>query len=260
MLKKRLIGVVTLKNGRAVQSIGYKRWLPLGSAECLVENLDRWGADEILVLSIDRTKQCLGPDFKLIERLGALGLCTPISYGGGIRSTEDAIQVVHAGADRIVIDGMLHHNPQILHGLAQKLGAQAVIAALPLSIKDDNLLWLDYARNEEVPLTGNTLDLIAGRNVSELLVIDWRNEGQVGNFDMRLLDKFPESLTHLPRIAFGGIGIQTQCKSLLQRNDICGVALGNLLSYREHALQACKEHLQSEILRVPEYECTETSQ
>lgn len=30
MLKKRLIGVVTVKNGWAVQSFGYRRHLPLG--------------------------------------------------------------------------------------------------------------------------------------------------------------------------------------------------------------------------------------
>ena len=35
MLKKRLIGVVTVRRGWAVQSFGYKRWLPLGRPEVL---------------------------------------------------------------------------------------------------------------------------------------------------------------------------------------------------------------------------------
>ena len=46
MIPKRLIGVVIVKDGWAVQSFGYRRWLPLGRPEVLVENLDRWGADE----------------------------------------------------------------------------------------------------------------------------------------------------------------------------------------------------------------------
>ena len=83
MLKKRLIGVVTIKNGWAVQSFGYQRYLPLGKPECLVENLDRWGADEILVHVIDRSVSGEGPDYELLEKFARLGLGTPLIYGGG---------------------------------------------------------------------------------------------------------------------------------------------------------------------------------
>ena len=76
MLKKRLIRVVTIKDGSAVQSFGYGRYLPLGRPECLVENLDRWGADEILVQVIDRTRRSLGPDFALLSKLARIGMGT----------------------------------------------------------------------------------------------------------------------------------------------------------------------------------------
>lgn len=55
MLKKRLVGVITVRRGWAVQSFGYRRWLPLGKAEVLAQNLDRWGVDEIFVQAIDRS-------------------------------------------------------------------------------------------------------------------------------------------------------------------------------------------------------------
>ena len=55
MLKKRLIGVITVKDDWAVQSIGYKSYLPLGKPKIIAENLDRWGVDEIICLSIDRS-------------------------------------------------------------------------------------------------------------------------------------------------------------------------------------------------------------
>ena len=45
MIKKRLIGVVTVRNGIAVQSFGYRRWLPLGRPEVLVEARDDGGFD-----------------------------------------------------------------------------------------------------------------------------------------------------------------------------------------------------------------------
>ena len=57
MIKKRLIGVVTVKDGMAVQSFGYKKYLPLGNPKILIKNLNRWGADEILINVIDDPKK-----------------------------------------------------------------------------------------------------------------------------------------------------------------------------------------------------------
>ena len=54
MLAKRLIGAVIVRDGLAVQSIGYKKWLPIGKPEIVIENLCRWNVDEIAVLYVDR--------------------------------------------------------------------------------------------------------------------------------------------------------------------------------------------------------------
>ena len=67
MYKKRLMGVIVVKDGWAVQSFGYQRYLPLGNPAILAENLNRWGVDEILLLSIERSRKNLGPDFDLLE-------------------------------------------------------------------------------------------------------------------------------------------------------------------------------------------------
>ena len=62
MLKKRLVGAVTIKNSMVVQSFGYNRYLPIGKPKVVVENLDRWGIDVIFIQVIDRSKNNLGPD------------------------------------------------------------------------------------------------------------------------------------------------------------------------------------------------------
>ena len=59
MLKKRIIGSITVLNGWAVQSIGYSQYLPLGRPSVIAENLDRWGADEILIW-IPQTSLAIG--------------------------------------------------------------------------------------------------------------------------------------------------------------------------------------------------------
>lgn len=250
MLKKRLIGVVTVKDGWAVQSFGYRRYLPLGKPEWLVENLDRWGADEILVQCIDRSPRQAGPDFALLARLGAMGLGTPLIYGGGIANVEDGVKVIQAGADRIVLDSLLHEAPKILNELSQQLGLQALVAAVPLRRQEDGVKWHDYRHRRDLPLAALARVLERGL-ASELLVIDCEHEGQEAGFDPRLLDALPDG--NMPVLAFGGISQVAQMRSLLARPRVAAVAVGNFLGYRELAMQQFKKALASPDLRQALY-------
>jgi len=251
MLRKRLIGVITVKDGWAVQSFGYRRHLPLGRAECLAENLDRWGADEILVLCIDRSSNNLGPDLPLVRRLGGLGLSTPLTYGGGIRSAGEAVAVIQAGAERICIDAALRDTPLGVREMSAYLGAQALVAALPLSCVGSQLEWFDYRRRTSTPLDMASMSFLAEEVVSEAMLIDWRHEGNPQAFDMDLVRHFP--LDGLPLIAFGGLSEPAQLRQLLDMPPVAAVAVGNFLSYTEHAVQTLKRQLPDLPLRPATY-------
>jgi len=252
MLKKRLMGVITVKDGWAVQSFGYQRYLPLGKLECLVENLDRWGADEILVQVIDRSGQGLGPDFGLLERLGCMGLETPLIYAGGISSVSDGVRAIQLGADRIAIDGLLHDDILSVKLLSERLGAQALIASMPLAVQGGVMTWYDYRFRVSAPLSEEVLGLIDSGIISEVLLVDWLNEGSVGAFDQDIIGQFP--LQDVPFIVFGGLGLEGQMAAMLEKPNVVAIGVGNFLNYREHAIQMIKEKLVGKRLRLPGYE------
>ena len=252
MLKKRLIGVVTVKQGYAVQSFGFGRWLPLGKPEVLVENLDRWGADEIVLQCIDRSSRQLGPDVELLARVSRKGLATPLVYAGGIRSGDDARAVIQAGADRIAIDALLRDDLARIPDIARVLGAQALIAALPLSRNGNSLSWYDYRKRSETPLSDSLLDLLTDGTISEAMIVDWRNEGKPGGFDQQLLTLFPRD--DIPLIAFGGLSAPAQLREAFANPRIVAAGVGNFLNYSEHALQHFKESQDGVPLRPAAYE------
>ena len=237
MVKKRLIAVVTVRAGWAVQSFGYKRYLPLGRPECLVENLDRWGADEILVQAIDRSSSALGPDFELLSRLGRLGLETPLIYGGGVSTAEHAVRAIQLGADRVVIDQALHTAPDEVRLMAALLGAQALIASVPITF-DETIERYDYPRRKSVPFGEIVPALIADRIVSELMLIDWQNEGGTTQFMSDRIGDLP--CPPVPLILFGGFTDPAVGQHFLQLPSVSAIAVGNMLSYSEHAYQLCK--------------------
>lgn len=251
MIKKRLIGVITVRDGWAIQSIGYRRYLPLGRPEVLAANLDRWGTDEILIQCIDRSAKGLGPDFAMLSRISALGLSTPLIYAGGIRTADEAVRAIKLGADRIAVDTLLHDDPHAVASIAEPLGAQAVIAAMPVSMHGDTLTWYDHVAKSEQPLPDSVLAVLRSGAVSEALVIDWRNEGRLGGFDLRIADAFPAVL---PLIVFGGLSAVDSVHDLLGRSGIAAVAIGNFLNYREHAVQAYRQMLRDLPIRPPLYQ------
>lgn len=252
MLKKRLIGVVTVRNGWAVQSFGYRRYLPLGKPECLVDNLDRWGADEILVQVIDASRLNQGPDFDLLERLGRLGLETPLIYAGGIRSLADGMKIVQLGADRLVVDALLHDSPSTVRDLAEQLGSQALIASMPMTWHEDGVAWFDYRKQISKPIDTATTEFLMANVCSEILVTDCQNEGVMNGFDHKLIDEFP--FKNIPMIAFGGISTSQKMQSILGRQEVAAAAVGNFLNYREHSIQKFKASLTEALLRAPFYQ------
>jgi cyclase len=248
MLGKRLVGVITVKDGWAVQSFGFGRYLPLGRAEILADNLDRWGADEILVLCIDRG--AAGPDLALLRRMAAKGLSTPLIYGGGIRSVEHAVAVVASGADRIAVDALLRDDPGVVPGIEAALGAQAVIAALPLGIEGDALVSFDYRTRTRAPLAEATLALLRAGSISEVLAMDHVNDGGTA-FDERIVERFP--VPALPLIVFGGLRDPDQIRRVLGRPSVRAVAIGNSLSYGENRIRQLKSKLGALPIRAPSY-------
>jgi len=253
MIQKRLVGVVTAKDGWAVQSFGFGRYLPLGRPEILIENLGRWGADEILLQVIDKSRANAGPDMAMLERLGKLGLSTPLIYAGGIRSAAEAVAVVAAAADRVVVDALIRDNPSEVAKAGARLGNQALIGSLPLSLEDGEARWLDYRTGTSEPLTAEVLDLLASGTLSEALVIDWKHEGQPGGFDRALVAVLPQGV---PVIAFGGLSEAAQLRQVLKAPQVAAVAVGNFLAYREHAIQELKADLFGVPLRPATYQRT----
>lgn len=255
MLKKRLVGVVTIKQGWAVQSFGYKRYLPLGKPEVIVENLDRWGADEILISCIDRSTSAVGPDFELLDRVADLGLSTPVIYAGGIRDADDAVKAVKLGADRILVDSMIWDAPRELELLSRELGSQALIANLPVQVDQDDLLWKHYRTKKECKLNEDTLVEMNLEWASEVMLTDWIHEGLPDSFNERIPNLFP--LKEKPLLVFGGLSEPEQIRRVIMSNNVVAACVGNFLNYKEHAIQKIKHKLVGVPIRSAHYNAQE---
>ncbi len=251
MLKKRIAGVITVHNDLAIQSFGFKKYLPIGNPIHLAENLSRWGVDEIIVLDIKRSKNNLGPNIELLKAISRSKINTPLIYGGGITSVDEAAAVVSAGAERIILDNLLHKNIDKVYKISNFLGSQAVIASLPLTFdKNGSINCYNHVNKIEKKLNEPILEILVKRVVSEVLITDRDNEGVAGSFDLSLIEKFP---VKIPVIAFGGLSIEKKLGSIIDNPFIVSAAIGNSLNYTEHSVQKIKLQLDEKIIREAFY-------
>ena len=241
MLRQRLLGSIFVRNGIAVQSFGYKKWLPLGDVGCLVKNLDDWGADGIVVLSIDRKSK--GPDYQLLKRLSELKLSTPLSYGGGITTVEHAKSAVQLGAERLVLDSALSTSKDQIKQMAAAVGQQALIGCVPLLRTECgiNSHWKHWNKSSQ-PITEWLQDNVWTDYISEILTVDVMSDGSLQGPNPILWEELIS--LDLPILASGGFSNSEQILEVLTTPKVAAAVIGNSLNYKENSIKILKEKLQ----------------
>jgi imidazole glycerol-phosphate synthase subunit HisF len=245
MMFERLIGVITVRDGRAVKSYGYARWQPAGGIRSALLNLDRWGVDEIVLVDVSRRH---GIDPRVLAEVDRTRLTTPLTYGGGIRTLDDVRAVLAVGVDRILTESLMWSNPAEITRIAEVIGGQAIVASLPVQVLEDGeiAVWspTDPGLGAGVPSgpdrprsVASWVDHIGSLPCEEVLVTDVRAEGHRGGFSAELPDLIGPGLQRVgrPIIWFGGID-HASARSLLAREGTTGIAVGNILHEEELAI------------------------
>ena len=189
-----------------------------------------------------------GPDLKLLNELSTLDLSTPLSYGGGIRNANDALNAVHAGAERLILDQILSDDSAELADIAGAVGKQALIASVPM-IKNNTETahhWKHWCQKTE-PLNEWINTTTWSQHVSEVLAIDVKAEGHQKGMDISLLDTLSD--LDLPMLAFGGLSNSNHVRQALEHEGVAAAVIGNSLNYQEQSIQTLKLQLTDRPLR-----------
>lgn len=241
MAFKRLIALVPVQAGQVVMSYSYMRHKPAGSLRTVLLNLDRWGIDEIAVIDITRSRD--KPDFSILEQIRISAIRTPVAFGGGIRSASHAVAAVAQGCDRVIIETMIWQAPQEIDRIAEAVGQQAVIGAVPL-IYGSNGLTVAPVHSSGGEAWSDYLKRVEGLAISELMIIDRRHEGIAGS--SILGEQMPITETPHKLIWFGGLSA-SQAAALLERPDTVGVAFGNPFLLNEMAVNKHRNYINAKV-------------
>ncbi|MDP9260982.1 MAG: HisA/HisF-related TIM barrel protein, partial [Actinomycetota bacterium] len=125
----RLIPCLDVANGRVVKGIRFAELRDVGDPVELGAAYSDAGADELVFLDIEATVESRASALDVAGRV-AEQISIPFTFGGGIRSVEDAAAVLEAGADKVSVNSAALARPQLIEELAAALGSQAVVVAI----------------------------------------------------------------------------------------------------------------------------------
>jgi len=197
----RLIPCLDVAAGRVVKGVRFEGLRDVGDPVELGAAYSDAGADELVFLDIAATLESRAAAVRVAARV-AEQVTIPFTFGGGIRSLDDAHAVLEAGADKVSVNSAALARPTLIEELAASLGSQAVVVAIDTehgrvrshsATRDaarDTVLW---ARECEA------------RGAGELLVTSIDRDGTRRGYDLELLEVLRDAVS-LPVIASGGAG------------------------------------------------------
>ncbi|MFN0154462.1 MAG: imidazole glycerol phosphate synthase subunit HisF [Gaiella sp.] len=201
MVKKRVIPCLDVRDGRVVKGVNFENLREMGNPVELATRYSALGADELVFLDITATLEGRRPIFEVIER-SAEELTIPFTVGGGVTTLADARALLRAGADKVAVNRAAFDDPQILTGLADEFGSQAVVCAVDARAGE---VVTHAGRN---PRGRDAVDWACeavGRGAGEILLTSIDADGTRSGYDLELT-RSVASAVEVPVIASGGAG------------------------------------------------------
>ena len=129
MLYPRIIPCLLIKNKGLVKTLRFSDPKYVGDPLNAVKIFNEKSVDELIVLDIDASTEEREPDYNVIANL-AMECRMPLCYGGGIRTSEQAIKIFQLGVEKIALSSKAIEDPSIISEISNKVGAQSVIVIL----------------------------------------------------------------------------------------------------------------------------------
>jgi len=250
---KRIIPVLFIKNGLIVRSQNFTRHQVIGNVINQAKRLNDWFADELICIDIsdykiydsgrdDHQVKSINNILEIISEMSKV-IFMPFSFGGGIRTVEDAIARIRNGADKIIINTLIFENKIIVEKIIKVLGSQAVIASLDYRIENGlPIVFTNNGRKNIKKTLFEVVEYCENLGVGEIFLQNIELDGSSLGFDIDIIKKIVSS-SNLPVVCCSGAGIDKHFEEVAKINDISGIAAGNFFNFSERSYPRIKNYL-----------------
>ena len=220
-----VIPAVDIKNGKCVQLVQGKP----GTEQVILEDpakiAQQWedrGARMIHVIDLGGA---LGESKNLeIVREILDSVSVPIQMGGGIRTKEDALNLLDMGIDKVILGTVAMENHGVVKDLSNSFGKERILVAL--DSKDSQVVVRGWTEKTDrtAPEMGKIFERLGAGGI---LFTNVDYEGLMKGFSLKPLYELLKAV-HMPVIYSGGVSTLEDVEKL-SKTRVKGVVIGSAL-------------------------------
>jgi cyclase len=207
-LAKRIIPCLDVKDGRVVKGIQFVDLRDAGDPVEQAVRYDQERADELVFLDITASHEARASMLDVIRRT-AESIFIPFTVGGGVRSVDDFLAILGAGADKVGVNTAALRDPALVQRAADRFGSQCVVVAVDARrVPGEEGRWEVYTHGGRNATGIDAVEWAAraeGLGAGEILLTSMDTDGTRAGYDLDLLHAV-SSAVRIPVIASGGAG------------------------------------------------------
>lgn len=243
MYAKRIIPCLDVNNGRVVKGTTFVNLRDAGDPVEAAIAYDQQGADELVFLDITASAQERGIILDIVNKV-ANHIFIPFTVGGGIRTVEDFMVLLRAGADKVSVNSAALKNPAIIQEAAHKFGSQCVVCAIDAKRKK-NGGWTVYLNGGRVDTGKDAIEWAKeaeNLGAGEILLTSMDCDGVKNGYDLELTRAISERVK-IPVIASGGAGKLEHFYDAFTLGKADAVLAASLFHFGEITIPELKKYL-----------------
>jgi len=240
MRKIRLIARLDIKNSNLIKSINLEGLRIVGDPNTFAKKYYQDGIDELVFMDCVATLYGRNNLYNIINT-ATKDIFIPITVGGGVRSLEDARNILNCGADKIAVNTAAVIKPEFISELANVLGSQSVVLSVEAKKRNENH-WEVYTNNGR-ELTGwdvfEWIKRAVSLGVGEILLTSIDKERTRKGFDIELI-RLASQITEVPIIASGGLGKVNDLIDVINIGKADAAAVADAIHYKRISVKELK--------------------
>lgn len=189
-------------------------------------------ADELIFLDINATKENRLISSELVRKIGEEAHM-PFTVGGGIKDIIDIRNLIHAGAERVMINTSAGLRPDFIREAADTFGSSTIVVCMDVK-KDfwkNEKVWFNNGRKSLNYCAVEYARLIESKGAGEIIVQSIKRDGMMNGYDIDLIKQVAEAVK-IPVVALGGAGTMKHMEEAFIKSHVNGLAAASMFIYQ----------------------------
>ena len=229
-----------------VKGVQFRNHRVVGDILELAERYCAEGADELVFYDITASPDDRSVDRSWVAQVARV-LDIPFCVAGGIRSVEDAEDVLNKGADKISINSPALAKPALITELAKRFGSQCVVIGIDSREEHRNYFVYQYTGDPAKTIAAQRLTMdwvteVQKRGAGEIVLNCMNQDGVRKGYDIEQLAAV-RAVCNVPLIASGGAGAKEHFLQVFQQANVDGALAASVFHSAEIPIPDLKTFL-----------------